>query len=79
MVIGTGKAGAKLQLQALHEVAIAFIYEREPRDVEKEIIKKIVDEETADWPEGAYMIDDKNAHITYNGVSIFEYMKAIRS
>lgn len=69
-----------MMLTTLHETAFKFMYGREIRDVEKELVKRMVELETADWPEGAYLItsDTSEACIQYNGISIFEHMKTVR-
>lgn len=40
VIYGTGKEGAVLQVEVMFETLIKELYEREVRDVEKDIIKK---------------------------------------
>lgn len=78
LLFGTGRDGAIMQLTAIWEVYLQMIYQRDVRDIERSLIKQMVDLETADWPEGAYTISSKSHPISYNGISIFEYMKYVR-
>ena len=77
-IYGTGKEGAVMQVEVMFEHLISELYEREARDVEKEIIKKLVQLETADWPHGSYIIGQEDNFIAYGNLSIFEYMKKAR-
>lgn len=80
VTIGTGKSGAIYQLICMEKMCFELVNHRKWTDAEREEREAKVYRETADWPEGFYMIQSggKDGLITYNGMSIYKYMASIR-